>query len=72
MKGLSSKHIALKVDGLKDRKIYCLQARPCVFQHGNFRGWGRQWVKRETIHVYDLSLYCHHHHTDSCIKMGSD
>ena len=35
MKGLSSKRIALKVDTgkvLQDRKIYCLQARPCIFQ----------------------------------------
>ena len=23
----------------QERKIYCLQARPCVFQSGNFTGW---------------------------------
>ena len=45
MKGLSSKRIALKVDVLKDRKIYCLQARPCIFKPGNFTDWGSQGVK---------------------------
>ena len=44
VKGFSSKCIALKVDVLKDRKIYCSQARPCVFQSGNFTGWGFEGV----------------------------
>ena len=39
MKGFSSKHIAVTVDGLLDRKQFCLQARPCIFQPGNFTGW---------------------------------
>ena len=42
--GFESKRIALNVVVLKDRKIYSLQARPCMFQSGNFRGWGSQGV----------------------------
>ena len=29
----------MTVDGLLDRKQFCLQARPCIFQLGNFTGW---------------------------------
>ena len=36
MKGFSSKRRALKADALEDWKIYCLQARLCIFQPGNF------------------------------------
>ena len=43
MKGFSSKRIAFKVNALMDQKICCLQARPCIFQPGNFTGWA---VKR--------------------------
>ena len=25
--------------------MYCLQARPCIFQPGNFTGWGSEAVK---------------------------
>ena len=39
-----SNHIALKVDGLKDRKMYCLKARPCIRQPGNFTDWGSEEV----------------------------
>ena len=42
MKVFSSKRIALKVDELKYRKIYCLQARQCINQPGNFTGWGSE------------------------------
>ena len=49
MKGFSSNFIALKVDVLKDRKIYCLQAHPCIFQPGNFTGWGSERVKLDTL-----------------------
>ena len=45
VKGFSSKRTALKVDVLQDRKIYCSQARPCIFQPGNFTGWGSEGVK---------------------------
>ena len=43
MKGVLSKRIAFKVDALWDRKIYCLQARTCIFspeilQAGAVRG----------------------------------
>ena len=38
VKGFSSKHSALKVDVLQDRKIYCFQERPCIFQPGNLTG----------------------------------
>ena len=43
--GFASKGIALTVDVLQDRKIYCLQARPCIFQPGNVTGWGSEGVK---------------------------
>ena len=29
---------------LLDWKIHCLQARPCIFQPGNFNGWGNEGV----------------------------
>ena len=45
MKGFLSKRIALKEDVLQDRKTYCLQARPRIFQPGNFTGWGSEGVK---------------------------
>ena len=45
VKGFSSKRIALKVDVLQDRKIDCLQARPSIFQPGNFTGCGGEGVK---------------------------
>ena len=45
MKGFSWKHIALKVDVLKDRKIYCLLAHPCIFEPVNVTGWGSEGVK---------------------------
>ena len=32
-------------------------------------GWGGGGGKREIIY---LSLHCHHHQNDSCIKTGSD
>ena len=32
---------------LKERKIYCLRARPCIFQPGNVTAWGREGVKLE-------------------------
>ena len=37
--------MALKVDVLQDRKIYCLQARPCIYQPGNFTGWAVKGLK---------------------------
>ena len=51
VKGFSSKRTALKLDVLQDRKIYCLQALPCVSQQGNFTGWGSEGV----------NLYPKHH-----------
>ena len=45
VKGFSSKLTALKVDVIQARKMYCLQARPCIFQPGNFTGWGSEGVK---------------------------
>ena len=39
-----SKHTALKVD-VTGAKIYCLQARLCIFQPGNFKGCGSEGVK---------------------------
>ena len=49
MKGFASKRIALKSDGLKDRKIYRLKARPCIFQPGNFTAWGSGGVRGEVL-----------------------
>jgi len=43
--GFSSDHTALKADVLLDRKIYCLQARPCIFQPENVTGRGSEGVK---------------------------
>ena len=31
---------------LQDRKIYCLLARPCIFQPGNCTVWGSEGVKQ--------------------------
>ena len=45
-KGFSSKHIALKVEVLQARKIYFLQARPCIIQRGSFTCWGSEGVKK--------------------------
>ena len=45
MEGFSPKHAALKANVLQDRKIYCLQAHLCIFQVGNFTGWGSKGVK---------------------------
>ena len=36
----------LKVDVLKDRKIYCTQARPCICQPGSLTGRGMKGLKR--------------------------
>ena len=62
MKEFSSKRIAVKVDVYtlestvrkrvkvdvpQDQKIYCLQARPCIFQPGHLTGWSREGVKGE-------------------------
>ena len=44
MKGFSSKLIALKVDPLKGRKMYCFQVRACIFQPGNFTSWSSEGV----------------------------
>ena len=55
-KVFSSKHITLKVDVLKDRKIYCLQARPCIFQPGNVTCWSTQGVNGLTNKPETLGL----------------
>ena len=34
---------------LQHRKIYCLEARPCTLQPGNFSGWGSEGVKQATL-----------------------
>ena len=36
---------------LQDWKIYCLQARPCIFHPGNFTGWGSE-------HTSDIPQNC--------------
>jgi len=35
---------------LEDWNIYCLQARPCIFQPGNFTDWGS-----ERVNIADIS-----------------
>ena len=57
MKGFSSKHVTLKVDVPQDRKIYCLQVRPYIFQPGNFTGWGSEGVKTTTITKHSRQPY---------------
>ena len=37
-RGFSSIRLALKVDVLQDRKMYCLPAHPSIFQPGNVCG----------------------------------
>ena len=44
VKVFSSKHAALKVDVLRDHKVYCLRAQLCSFQPGNFTGGGSEGV----------------------------
>ena len=41
---------------LKDQKIYCLQAQPCIFQPRNFTGWGSEGVKRMLKHLFKEAL----------------
>ena len=42
---------------LKDRKIYCLQARPCIFQAGNYTGRGSEGVNfYDEIIILNLEL----------------
>ena len=38
--------MVLKIGVLQDRKIHCLQARPCIFQPGNLTSRGSEGVKR--------------------------
>ena len=35
----------LKVDVLQEEKLYCLLARPRIFQRGYFTGWDSEGVK---------------------------
>ena len=58
MKGFSSKRIALKLDGT-GAKIYCLQARSCIFQPGNFTGCGSEGVNYSTPTDHAFSVYFH-------------
>ena len=39
---------------LQDRKLYCLQAHPCIFVPGNFTGWGS-----EGINITEIGVYSH-------------
>ena len=56
MKGFSLKRIALKIDFIGPENILFAGVRPCIFQPGNFTGWGSegvktgiaQWVERRT------------------------
>ena len=54
----SSKRLAWKVDVLKDRKTDGLQARPCIFQPGNFTGWGSDGVKKKKKKKKWSSVVC--------------
>ena len=55
VKGFRSKRITLKVEVLQDRKIYCWQARPFIFQPGNFTGRGSEGVKGKHLPAGYLS-----------------
>ena len=45
----------------QDRKLYCLQAGPCIFQPGNVTGWGSEGVKNVVICIkfHGLRIYQH-------------
>ena len=70
MKGFSPKRSALKVEVLEDRKIFCWQARPCIFQPGHLTGWDSEGVKRtgtelcgtrsatNAVHASCLAAHC--------------
>ena len=60
MPGLSSKRRALKVDVLQDRKLYCLQARPYIFQPGHFTGWSSEGVKGCVLALSERHSYALH------------
>ena len=51
MKGVSSKRIALSRRDTGP-EIHCLQARTCIFQAGNFTGWGSEGVKQDVKQLY--------------------
>ena len=55
MRGFSLKgnRKELKVDVLWDRKIHCLQARPCIIQPGDFTGWSGEGVKKTAMNSGD-------------------
>ena len=52
--------MALKVDVLKEREIYCLQACLCVFQPGNFTGRGSEGVNYYYLFVCCAALCLSH------------
>ena len=51
MKGVSSKRIAFSRRDIGP-EIHCLQARTCIFQAGNFTGWGSGGVKQDVKQLY--------------------
>ena len=55
VKGFSSKRAALQADVSYDPKIYCVQACLCIFQPGNFTGWGSDGVSN--CNSYNENLY---------------
>ena len=55
VKGVSSKRAALQADVSYDPKIYCVQACLCIFQPGNFTGWGSDGVSN--CNSYNENLY---------------
>ena len=57
MEGPSSQRMALKVDVSQDRKIYCLQARACIFQPGNFTGWSSEGVNVQVTAASEPPFY---------------
>ena len=61
MKGFSSKtHISESRCDIGP-EIYCLQARPCIFQPGNFTGWDSEGVSLyETKPIAATFDKCYH------------
>ena len=50
----------IEIGLLQIRKIYCLQARPCIFQPGNFKGWVSEGVNNQhfCLILSHVDTYC--------------
>ena len=55
---------------LQERKVYCLQARPCIFQPGNFTGWGSEGVNETLKWLSSLPTRCRSHSGGDSVAIG--